>query len=192
MDWGKDKKMKSYVFSIGEKTTELCCELMESYGFEVVLFQSRSSLASKLKDFYQHALETEDGQWLRIDADIIPNQNVKKLAKIGGLFGDNPSWVCASGFDWYKQDRGAISIHVMNRESVKRALRYIPIARTKDRPETHIWRQPDINPFTLIVESFNSGLHGYGQLDQRERIKNLKHIRSQVYDWELVDKVEAL
>lgn len=184
--------MKAYIFSIGERTTDLCCELMEKYGFETVLLQDSSSLSSKLKEFYQQALKTDDERWVRIDADIIPNKNVSRLVRISEGFGDAPSWVCASGFDWYKQDRGAISIHVMNREVVKRALRYIPTARDKDRPETHIWRQPDINPFTLVVESFNCGLHGYGQVNQRERIKRLKHVRGQEYDWELVEKVESL
>lgn len=185
--------MRCYVFSIGEKTTDLCCELMKEYGFDVILIKDESPLASKLARFYDMALQTNDDNWVRIDADIIPNRNVQLLTKIVQPFGsDLPSWLCASGFDWYKQDRGAISIHVMNREAVKRAKKHAPYAKEAVRPETYIWRQPDINPFTLVIESFNSGIHGYGQLDQRTRIKHLKHSRSQKYDWELLDKIEAL
>lgn len=185
--------MKAYVFSIGEKTTSLCCKLLKSYGFEVILIKDASPLSSKLRRFYDLALKTDDDYWLRIDADIIPNRNVLRLAKVVDAFGkDVPSWVCASGFDWYKQDRGAISIHIMNREAVNRAQKHAPYAKEVVRPETYIWRQPDINPFTMVVESFNAGLHGYGQKDQRRRIKNLKNLRNQDYDWDLVRKIENL
>lgn len=185
--------MKAYVFSIGEKTTQLCVDLLDEMGFEVILFQDKSPLCSKLQRFYDAALKTEDNKWLRIDADIIPNKNVKRLPEVNQAFGDDlPSWICASGFDWYKQDRGAISIHVMNREAVERAQRHCPQAKEAIRPETYIWRQPDLNPFTMVVESFNAGLHGYGQANQRKRIQELKESRNQVYDWKLLERIEAL
>lgn len=185
--------VKCYVFSIGEKTTALCCYLMEQYGFEVILIQNDAPLSSKLRTFYEMALATKDEVWMRIDADIIPNKNVKKLADIMQPYGSAlPNWICASGFDWYKQDRGAISIHVMNRAAVERAAKHAPYAKEFIRPETYIWRQPDINPFTMVIESFNSGLHGYGQQNQRRRIKHLKQSRGQSYDWDLVEKIEAL
>lgn len=179
--------MKCYVFSIGESTTDLCVELMKSYGFEVVLYQDDTSLWHKLKRFYTEVVESGDQWAMRIDADIIPNSNVKKLADTTTL-----SWACASGYDWYKQDRGAISVHVMNSWVIKQCLENIYEARDRARPETYLWRVEDINPHTEIIEDFSCGLHGYGQTDQRQRIKALKHLRNQTYDWDLVERIEAL
>lgn len=177
--------MKAYVFSIGEKTTDLCAELMKSYGFEIILFQDQTSLWEKLKRFYTEALETDDNNFVRIDADIIPNKNVKILAEGVG-------WDCASGYDWYKQDRGAISVHVMSREVIEKCLKHIEEAKDKVRPETYLWRLPDINPYTEVRDEFGCGIHGYGQRDHRKRIKALKDSRGQAYDWDLVEKIEAL
>jgi hypothetical protein len=177
--------MKCFVFSIGEPTTELCVELMESYGFEVVLYQDDTSLWDKLKRFYTEALESEGNHFMRIDADIIPNANVKKLTNARG-------WKCAVGYDWYKQDRGAISIHVMSRNIIKKCLEHIEEARDKIRPETYLWRLPEVNKSTGLAENFSCGIHGYGQKEHRERIKTLKYNREQKYDWELIEKIEAL
>lgn len=178
--------MKAFVFSIGEKTTDLCCELMKEYGFEVILYQDQTSLWEKLRRFYTEAVESGEDKFVRIDADIIPNRNVLKLI-------ESPmSWACASGYDWYKQDRGAISIHVMNSWVVKQCLENIYEARDRVRPETYLWRLDDINPHTEVVEEFSCGIHGYAQKDHRDRIKQLKHVRNQSYDWELIDKIEAL
>lgn len=177
--------MRAYVFSIGEKTTDLCCELMKEYGFEVILYQDNSFLWNKLKRFYTEALATNDQWFVRIDADIIPNRNVLKLD--GGK-----GWQCASGFDWYSQDRKAISIHKMNRAVIEKCLKHIDEARDVNRPETYLWRLPEVNPLTSIQSDFNSGIHGYGQKDQRDRIKHLKYVRNQDYDWSLLDRVESL
>lgn len=178
--------MKCYIFSIGERTTQLCCDLMREYGFEVILFQDSTSLWEKLKRFYTEALESGDDKFMRIDADIIPNRNVLRLAQ------DSNGWNCASGFDWYKQDRGAISVHVMSRSVIEECLWNIDSARDKVRPETHLWRLHNVNPRTQVMTQFSCGIHGYGQSDQRERIKSLKLSRNQDYDWNLVEKIEAL
>lgn len=176
--------MRAYVFSIGEKTTDLCCELMREYGFEVILYQDQTSLWEKLKRFYTEALGTKSDAFVRIDADIIPNRNVLKLQSKG--------WSCAVGFDWYKQDRGAISIHMMTRPIIEQCLEHIEEAKDKIRPETYLWRLPEVNPWTYIVDEFSCGIHGYGQKNHRNRIKDLKYNRGQKYDWELIERIERL
>lgn len=181
--------MKCFVFSIGEKTTDLCCKLMREYGFEVILYQDQTSLWEKLKRFYTEALATEDQEFVRIDADIIPNKNVKEF--LGTRYG-NRWWMCASGFDFYKQDLGAISIHRMERPIIELCLQYIDTAKNKSRPESQLWRHEEINMDTGVADEFCFGLHGYGQGDQRQRIKDLKYIRNQKYEWELLDRIEAL
>lgn len=182
--------MKAYIFSIGEKTTQLCCDLMKEYGFEVILFQDDTSLWNKLKRFYTEALATEDEVFLRIDADIIPNRNVKKLIECRKT--RSCHWTCATGWDWYKQDRGPVSIHVMDRDVIKKCLDRINDARDTTRPETYLWRLENVNSKTYTPKDFSCGIHGYAQEDQRERIKSLKQSRNQNYDWKLIERIEAL
>lgn len=181
--------MRCYVFSIGEKTTDLCCELMREYGFEVILYQDKTTLWEKLKRFYNEALKTDDTGFMRIDADIIPYRRVIYFPI--RMYAEK-KWICANGMDWYKQDEGAISIHYMPKEIVKDCLDNIDSAEGMNRPESHLWRLPSINSRTLIDDKFIYGLHGYGQKDQRSRIKSLKESRNQEYNWSLVDRIEAL
>lgn len=181
--------MKCFVFSIGEKTTDLCCELMRKYGFEVILLKDNSSLQQKLKRFYVEALSTKDNMFVRIDADIIPNQNAKEIPK---FIADYPMWECSVGWDWYSQNRKPISIHYMNRLAVQMCLNNVDKAEKEVRPETYLWRLPNINPYVHIDWTLARGLHGYGQTDQRKRIKELKDSRGQDYDWPLVERIEAL
>lgn len=177
--------MKAFVFSIGEKTTDLCCELLKEYGFDVVLYQDQTSLWEKLKRFYTEALASDDYIFMRVDADIIPNRNVLRLTS-------NNGWNCAQGYDWYSQDRKAMSVHIMERPIIEKCLVHIEEAENQVRPETYLWRLPEVNPYTSIQTDFSCGLHGYGQKDHRERIKELKYNRNQRYDWELLDRIEAL
>lgn len=185
MDRGGDKIMKAYIFSIGENTTKLCYELMTEYGFETVIYQDQTTLWDKLKRFYIEALETIDEEFVRIDADVLPIINPKHMFNYYG-------WTCAQGFDWYKMNLGAISIHKMTREIIKKCLKNIDDAKDKNRPESHLWRLQDINRHTQINGTHLWGVHGYGQTDQRERIKNLKQSRNQEYDWNLVERIEQL
>lgn len=178
--------MKAYVFSIGERTTDLCCDLLKEYGFDVVLFQDHTPLWEKLKRFYKEALESGDEWAMRVDADIIPNRNVIRLAN------RSKGWTCASGYDWYKQDRGAISIHVMERAVIEQCNKFVDDSANEIRPETYLWRLPEINDYTEVQEDFSCGIHGYGQQDHRDRIKNLKYLRNQKYDWDLLDRIESL
>lgn len=189
MDRGGDNKMKAYVFSIGEKTTDLCCELMTNYGFDVVLYKDDTTLWEKLLRFYTEAVEDNAPMAVRIDADIIPNSNVKDYPYVTEGY---PLWECSSGYDWYKQDRSSISIHYMSLDAIKLCLKYIDEAKDEIRPETYLWRKHTINPYTKINWTMNRGLHGYGQEDHRQRIKDLKDSRNQEYDWDLVKRIEAL
>lgn len=181
--------MRCYVFSIGENTTDLCVELMQEMGFKTVLYKDPTSLWSKLKRFYADALKTRDEEFIRIDADIIPNKRVLDLIKVN----DGCLWHSAVGFDWYTQQRGTISIHHMKREAVAMCLENIESAKEENRPETYLWRLEEFHwPRVCHNVDINCGLHGYAQKEQRQRIKNLKASRSQDYDWSLVERIEAL
>lgn len=179
--------MKCYVFSIGERTTHLCCDLMRKYGFDVeLLYNDQTSLYDKLHTFYQQAYDSGDEFVARIDADIIPNRNVIKLAE------EAKGWTCAVGYDWYKQDRGAISIHIMERKIIKKCLDHVMEAKNEIRPETYLWRLKGINRHTRILNRYSCGIHGYGQKDHRTRIMELKYNRGQNYEWDLIERIERI
>lgn len=175
--------MKAIVFSIGEKTTPLCAELMERYGFDVEVWQDDSPLWRKLERLYDL-----DEDLVRVDADIIPNEEVTYLPRQTNYW-----WLCASGWDWYANAVRPISIHFIKRQALAVGRKHIKGASGESRPETYIWRKPEMfNPRRCKVIDGVMGLHGYGQKDFRDRIKNQKSTREQYYDWDLVERIEAL
>lgn len=80
----------------------------------------------------------------------------------------------------------------MHRDVIKECLKHIEEAKDEIRPETYLWRLPEVNKQTQVVWDFSCGLHGYGQKDHRQRIKDLKYNRGQYYDWRLLDRIENL
>ncbi len=177
--------MKAWVFSIGEPTTELCVKQIERAGHDVTLLQDDTNLWRKLWTFYNQALETGDEECMRVDADIIPNDNVVNFKNESG-------WTAAFGYDWYKQDGGSISIHIMKREIIELCAKHIQSAKYKNRPETWLWRIDEINPHTKVSDQGIFGVHGYSQTGHRDRIKKLKQSRGQEYNWNLVQEIESL
>ena len=181
--------MKAYIFSIGETTTDLCVSQLKKMGFEVHLLHDKTSLWSKLKQFYQYAYEDADDSVLRVDADIIPNQNVLELIKLD----DGCWWHQSLAFDFYRQDLIPASVSHMRFEAIKLARENIDRFEHDSRPETAIYRLEEFHyPRRCHIANIVTGLHGYGQADQRERIKQLKHFRGQEYDWDLVARIEAI
>lgn len=181
--------MKAYVFSIGESTTELCCQQLKDMGFEVHLIQDKTSLWQKLKLFYQYALEDADDEFLRVDADVIPNKNVLELIKLA----DGCWWHQSLAYDWYKQDLSPVSVSHIRREAIELCHQNIDRFEHSSRPETDVWRLQEFHyPRRCHIANIVTGLHGYKQQDQRERIKRLKEERHQTYDWDLVERIEKL
>ena len=64
--------MIAYVFSIREKTTDLCVRVLKQNGFKVMLLDGMESIGDKYKRF----IEMADEDCIKIDADIIPNSNI--------------------------------------------------------------------------------------------------------------------
>lgn len=177
--------MRAFVFSIGESTTELCVEQLEKFGFDVVLWQDSTPLWKKLYKLYWQP----DEEIVRVDADIIPNENILELINID----DDCWWHCASGWDLYKNDIAPISIHYMKQEALVAARDYISRGKDELRPETYVWRsRPFMQPRRCEVVPLVCGIHGYGQKDQAERIKTMKSLRNQPYDWDFIEKMQDI
>ena len=65
--------MNAYLCTIGEPTTNLCKSQLERFGFEVVLLDKVEPWIDK----YKRVIAMADEDCIRIDADIIPNKNIK-------------------------------------------------------------------------------------------------------------------
>ncbi len=178
--------LKAYVTSIGEPTTELCVWALERLGYEVVLYESSNSLAAKLYDIY-HAADTD---FLRVDADVIPNRNVLLL----GAMDKTSVWVQGQTFSWHAQDLIYGGVQLIRKEAIPILRKEMPNHLEDERPESAMFRLPQFHePRVCVSEELVCGLHGWGQTDQK-RIRETKARRGQIdnYDWELVEMMGNL
>lgn len=181
--------MIAFVTSIGESTTELCAWTLERNGFEVVLLESESSLAEKLKDIYDIARD----DFVRVDADIVVNRNLT-VEKLYDTTADDLWWVQYLTYDWHKQDTTHGGVQFIKKEALPALRANVDRMMTMERPESELYRISDFhNPRRCDWYPMVMGLNGYKQSDV-ERIKATKRRRNQYdsYDWMLAERLAAL
>ncbi len=180
--------MKAYVTSIGEKTTELCCEQLIKFGFEVELLIKDESWESKYKQFIRMAHEANEN-CLRIDADIIVNENIKQV----GTDIDDKLVASYTLYDLYRNGIYVGSPVFYTRKALGIIARYHYMLHPS-RPEASACRLDLING-----KKFQSpivvGMHGFFQdCATIERAKTNKTDRKQqdLFDFDLVNKLMKL
>ncbi len=180
--------MKAYVTSCGEKTTEVCIERLERFGFQIIHDDRKIPWHEKYKYFIEH-FEDWDDDILRVDADVILNKNILKSEPLRSSILMAQFQV----FDFYQND-------VLTGQPVWYSKKVFPIIKShlhqldEKRPETWAWRLADVNPHTI---SFNGlvGMHGFFQDEQTmKRAEDNKNMRGQEgrYDFELAKKLSKL
>lgn len=180
--------MKAYITSVGEKTTKLCCDQLERFGFEVILLDTEISWFDKYRRFINIANE----DCLRIDADIIPNANTQKIAQ-NGCLNDNYLMIQYSHYDLYKNDISVGNPVFYKREAIE-IIRQNINQFDRLRPETSAWRLPEIVKRTYTSDLV-CGLHGFFQSRKdMERVYESKKARGQLnnFDFGLVNKLIKL
>jgi hypothetical protein len=175
--------MRAYLTSIGEKTTWITYDLLEEYGFEVVLLDKKESWEDKYKSFLRMA----DEDCLRIDADVIPNEKIKEITE---NYGNEHYMVQFKGYDFYRNGIGVIGVTFYSKEALEIIRNNLDKIDWR-RPEATAWRLKDINNETLTEDKI-VGTHGY--LANKEEIKrHLQHKieRKQIldYNFDLVFKL---
>jgi len=180
--------MKAYVTSIGEKTTDICVAQLRRYGFDVELLDKKEDWPHKYSKF----LFTAQEDCLRVDADIIPNENIAQI--LTDDYGDDePLMIQYQYYCLYRNN-----IHLGNPVFYTR--KAIDIIRDKyltldmRRPEASAWRLPEINSRTL-TSSLVVGMHGFFQDKETiDRAKKNKEDRGQMklYDFDLAYKLTNL
>lgn len=177
--------MNAYLTSIGEKTTEIAKEQLERYGFNVIVLGGEEKWYDKYKRFVFLAYEN----CIRIDADVIVNENIKEFQD----FGDRFMIQQALTYDFYRNDLG-ITSPVYYTKGALRLIRKNWDKVSRDRPEASACRIPEINPFKFTNELI-VGIHGFFQKgEDLERHKQHKIERKQMeqYDFELAEKLLKL
>lgn len=177
--------MKAFVTSIGEKTTEICCEQLNRFGFEVVLLDGRESWLNKYKLFINTAKE----ECVRVDADIIPNRNIRQI----GIENKEIPMIQHKLFDLYKNNvtiGGVILYRKKALDMIRVNIDKLEIGRT----ETMAFRN---NNVTSITSDLIVGMHGFYQNDETMEIaKKNKIARGQIeeyhYDFDLAFRLKNL
>lgn len=176
--------MKAYITSIGEPTTDLCRWSLSRQGIDtVLLLDPDTTLAEKLKFIYNDA----DGDFLRVDGDVIPNRNVLNIAD----YEPDAWWVQGRCYGWYAQDVMYGGVQFIRREALPALRANIDKYMDAERPETEMSRLPEFyNPRRFISTDTVFGVHGWNQNDL-ERVKAVKERRGQSasYDWALVERM---
>lgn len=194
--------MLAVVTSIGEPTTDLCIWSLQRNGFTVkVIRDPYSSLWEKLKHIYIGT----DEDFLRVDADVIPNRKVtasylEKQEYVYDLQTVNPAhstawWLQFSAYDWFQQDVMHGGIQFIRKEALPALRAHVDEFERAYRPETYLYRLEEFtNPIRRCVAvNVVAGLHGFAQTDI-ERVKDTKERRGQMgnYDFELAERLNNL
>lgn len=179
--------MKAFVTSINEPTTDLCIWSLERNGFEVVLLKRWDSLAEKLADIYSQA----DDDFVRVDADTVPNQNLTEPA-LRAAADDRLWWVQFLTYDWYKQDTTHGGVQFIKKEALPALRANIKDSLSLERPESQMYRLKEFhNPRRCDWNPCIMGITNYKN-DMR-RVREVKERRLQWdYDWELAEKLGKL
>lgn len=183
--------MRAFVTSVGEPTTELCVWALERNGFDVVLLESKSSLADKLSDIYKMANE----DFLRVDGDVIVNRDcnfetiVKAQAKLPDAW-----WIQFMCWGWFSQKLIYGGVQFITWEALNDLRANASEAASHNRPETYLSRiKAFYNPRRFESYDLALGIHGYGIKDLKPIIRQkAERGQSDKYDFELAQRMNEL
>lgn len=182
--------MRAVVFSVGEKTTDLCVWSLERNGFDVTLYKDGTTLWHKMKRVYNEL----DEDFLRVDADIVLNRSLTPQRLLDIKHTNLEIWwwqfLC---YDWYKQETNH-ALSFMRKESLAPLRARIDEFKTDIRPETMCSRISEFyNPRRFETWEQIVGIHGYG-IKNMKPVMELKAARNQshLYDFELAQRLNDL
>jgi hypothetical protein len=181
--------MKAFVTSIGESTRDLCLWSLARNGFEPILIENGGLLVDKLQKVYKLA----DADFVRIDADVVVNQNFKP-DYLQSLALDDAWWVQFKTYDWLKQDLSYGGVQFYKKAALKALRKNVEQYHDADRPETQLSRLPEFhNPRRFITVEKSVGIHGFA-INDLERVQRQKSKRKYfaTYDFELAERLEDL
>lgn len=176
-----------FLTSCDEKTAGIAKDQIIKLGFYIVHLDKKEEWFDKYQRFIRLASNAPYDYFIRVDADVILNKNIKtayqNFLASGALFGQ------ANTFSFYANDL-VDSVCFYSMESIK----IISDNITKldpDRPETSASRLPEINhkkislPETVGMNSFfQNNAHFTRHLNHKKDRKQMSH-----YDFDLATKL---
>lgn len=180
--------MIACVTSMGEPTTDICIWALRRNGWDVKVYEGKSTLGQKLERIYNDL----DEDFLRVDADVIVNRNcVLEPHKIETYA--EQWWTQYTLYNWFKQDLSPGGVQLIQKECLPILRTHIPNHVNDERPETSMFRLREFfNPRRCETVPLVVGLNGFGIPDW-EYVRNTKNRRGQTdYDWDIVDKLGTL
>lgn len=184
--------MKAYLTTIGEPTTEVSAWSLERNGFEVVRVVGGGLLADKLKTVYELA----EDDFMRIDADVVVNQDFtpdfvrQEIAAFPDAW-----WLQFQCFDWLKLNLSYGGVQFIKKEAIPALRSHVDGVHGADRPETALSRiDAFYNPRRFESSQTIIGLHGFALGEHTDRVLRQKKKRNHfaTYDFELAAKLEGL
>lgn len=191
-------KIKAYLFSKGETTTDLAEWSLKRLGFDVLVYRDeRSTLYKKYQLFIQDALNTSDEVFIRADADVIVHKNFLKLLD---FFKDktieNLWWVNGKAFCFHRFELVDTAPMIISRKALEAAQNHMHKFEHSSRPETELTRIPDFFfPRRFLATDIFTGIHGLKQSPvDIDRVLAQKRERNQLkdWDWDLLNKLKEL
>lgn len=182
--------MKAYLTTIGELTTDICKKQLERFGYEVIVLGGIEAWPDKYKRF----IETANEDCIRIDADIVPNENIKEIAgeviHKTKILGEKILMMQFHCYDFYKNMIGISSPVYYSKEAleiIRKNLKQVDMRR----PEANAWRLPQINEFTHTSQKV-VGLHGFFQDEAayfRAMQNKIDRRQMHLYDFQLAEQL---
>lgn len=185
----KEAIINAYVTSIGERTTDICCEQLKRLGFDVFLLDEKEEWIVKYKKFIEIAI----APCVRVDADVIVNKNLKEYCE---TFVKHPieDMTQFNVFDLYKNDLSNTSPLLYSEKAINK-IRELSDKIDSKRPETSAWRLIQNECLEVYTSTQIMGIHGLLQdTETIKRAKQNKIDRKQIdnYDFDLVFKIKEL
>lgn len=181
--------MKAFVTSIGENTTDLSAWSLKRNGFEVEIIQNGSLLADKLKTIYERA----DGDFVRVDADVVVNKEFTP-AFVKKMIQPYQWWLQFRTYDWLKQAPSFGGAQFIKKEALPMLRKAVDDFHNSDRPETALSRIAEFyGPRRFHSCEAIVGVHGFAVQDKDRVIRQKQKRRYfEDYDFELAEKLERL
>lgn len=175
--------MKAYLTTIGERTTEVAAQTLKLYGFDVVILDGFENWIDKYKRF----IDLADNNCIRLDADVIINQNIVQAIKDIEKNCMMAQW---HGYDFYRNNIGIVSPVFYHRDALE-IIRKNFGKLNVSRPEATAWRLPDINPYTVTKPDIVA-MHGFFQTKEdllRHKANKINRKQIDEYNFELAEKL---
>ena len=170
--------IRAYLLSCGEATTDLAFNQLKRYGLDVILLDGKESMQDKYKRFIKEAKKRKNEKALKIDADVIVNENIK--------FVDTSNLTQFKVYNFYTNSVTYNGVTCYHPRVINTIYNYLDNLNWV-RPETSAIRLSETKGRSsdIIV-----GLHGFFQnKDDIDRVEITRKFRKHPFDKQFIEGI---